>query len=902
MHLRFSATWALVILIGVLALVGQWFSQVISSTYLEKTVREREIDKISAIGRIVKSNLSRETESAVLLAKVLSADPLITSQFDNAMGAAQTQLAKRVESMVGRLNGKAVSVIDVNERVVFNSNDIVNTGKPAVGWGIAEALDGSSMLVSTRKPFGVVIRAIEPIRLAQRVVGLIAVDVAIDQRLLSELSTEVGANLTVLDRRGLAIPQESGANSSADPVAIEEAFASKIPVFLQLAQTQRTRVYIPVSIVDEGYVVLADLDSTHAWTLITEGKRRFLNYGIIIVLVSVAIGFVALRVMLAPLRRLRRRAEKTTSELTGRPIETALGDEVASVVRALDTMTERLVERNRELELAKTSAEAANLSKSQFLSSMSHEIRTPLNGVLGMTELLRSTELNNEQMRFVGAISSAGRALNSLLTDVLDLAKIEQGQVELELLDFDLRKLSLDTIAIYRELASTKSLLLIEEIQDTVHGRSTGDPTRLRQVLGNLLGNAIKFTHHGQVKLRVESFDCKIDPINDWYRITVSDTGIGIPEHHLSRLFKRFTQADASTTRKYGGTGLGLAICRELVELMGGTIQITSTVGVGTQIWFDIPLKPATGTSTSGWPSGYSSDFGAIVAIESDKDAKPTAPTAPTAPARTHQGIKVLVAEDNEINQLVVAKLLGSVGVEVVLANDGSHAFERFKAESFDLVYMDCQMPVMDGFEATRQIRLWEATQPLRRTTPIVALTANALVGDRQACIDAGMNDYVAKPVSKSALTKALDDHVVSGRSPQTNLPLTPESTPVNSKRPSFDARALDDLPTLGDGSDDAFRDQMLNLFKKETQATLATIHQALAQGDKPSLLRTLHMFKATSAQMGALALSDEAKELEAVLRNNGEPAHDAHDRLAASFALFEQALDLHERARQARS
>jgi signal transduction histidine kinase/ActR/RegA family two-component response regulator len=382
-------------------------------------------------------------------------------------------------------------------------------------------------------------------------------------------------------------------------------------------------------------------------------------------------------------------------------------------------------------------AEMTAQGKSDFLAMMSHEMRTPLNGIIGMTSLLESKNLEERERECVEVIRRSGETLLAIIDDVLDFSKIEAGRLTLENADFDPARAILDAIQIVEPSAAGKSLTLSTYVEPALPAMVSGDVLRLRQVLLNLLSNAIKFTAEGEIAVRIERRSASSDGCELYF--SVKDKGIGISEEQQSRLFQPFSQAEASTARMFGGTGLGLAISKRLVDLMGGSIGIQSRRGEGSLFWFTIRV-------------------GAAIAL-------PARPPAPAKVANPTTGFRLLLVEDNPINQKVALLMLHKLGYQVDVANNGFEALGAVASTHYDLILMDCVMPEMDGFEATRRLR---SGSGYTAAVPIIAMTANAFADDRKACLAAGMNDFLSKPVRQAELAARLEGLLQSAACPLT--------------------------------------------------------------------------------------------------------------------------------------
>ncbi|WP_245626097.1 ATP-binding protein [Stenotrophomonas humi] len=664
----------------------------------------------------------------------------------------------------------------------------------------------------------------------------------------------------------------------------------------------------------------------------------------------------------------------------------------------------------QQLLQAKQVAEAATLAKGEFLATMSHEIRTPLNGILPMLELVAQGPLDMEQRSMLSTATESSRQLFRIVDDILDYSKLEANRLELEVTTFNLRETLDGMLLLMQRSAEHKGLHISLHIDPSVRLSVRGDPVRLRQVLGNLLVNAIKFTERGSIQVRVKRLG--ETPAQHHLRFEVRDTGIGLDGSQGERVFESFTQADASTTRLYGGTGLGLAICKRIIELMRGSIGVQSHPGRGSTFWFEIPLLKVIGDlhrpehlrnarqvllvtpeprlrqrlelvlptwgyqprvannlqealerlrnpSLSGGWHAVIGDLGslrhgaaalqrAINRMDDDMprmlwlygdasvpdvlrenatllprqlpdselrnaltanrgpsapQASPAAVEAANAPHLTDKpgdadltGMSVLVVEDNPINLLVAQKLLGAIGCNPDRAENGAIALEKMHKHRYDAVLMDCQMPVLDGYAATQRWRQHEADSGSPRL-PIIAMTANAMAGDRQRCLDSGMDEYLSKPISRSQLQTCL----------QAFKPATPVSptvatmsTPLDHARaasgapaapaaitaPTLERTVLDELVEIA--GDDTHT--IIKLFLDETPILLQQLQAATANSDPRRLGEIAHSLKSSSANVGALALSEAARQLEHAVRTGT---------LAQPASMVAQVIAEFSRARQ---
>ncbi len=656
---------------------------------------------------------------------------------------------------------------------------------------------------------------------------------------------------------------------------------------------------------------------------------------------------------------------------------TALEGEVRERTSALQATLAELKGSNEELKVARDSADAANRAKSQFLANMSHEIRTPMNGVLGMLELVLASEMTRPQRRMLMTVRRSAETLLDLINEILDYSRIEAGKLEVECIDFDLRSVIEDSVDALAERAQRKGVEIICHVSPGLRTSYRGDPLRTRQVLMNLLGNATKFTSTGEIVVRVAETQ---GPSGNLVRVSVRDSGIGIPEKALPVIFDPFRQADGTTTRIYEGSGLGLAIAKKLVTLMGGSIGVESTVGMGSTFWFELPLPandralPAPppfrkvlrvllvddSDSVAAMVRDYAEAWGvkldvvksarAALAVVFDSGRKPydlvlldasvsdaekiqkaipkrlvlltdarqelreersassvmTKPLRPTALRRLlnelveHERVRaesamylpaigaaqpmqarVLLVEDNAVNQEVARGFLEALGCSVKVADNGMDAVESWQSGTFDLVLMDWHMPGMDGLEATAEIRRREA-ELKRGAVPIVALTASAMMGDRERCLAAKMDDFLTKPFSVSALRSVVERWVAK-----------PAPVPVNvlTEPDVIEVSVLEELGKLTRPGGPDFVENIVKTYLDHSAMSVQALVEAHKQGDARAVKGICHKMKSSSAAVGAMGLSRLVAEAERQSDGDAGVIRDLVLRIASESASADQSL-----------
>ena len=596
----------------------------------------------------------------------------------------------------------------------------------------------------------------------------------------------------------------------------------------------------------------------------------------ILLLVVLLIGRFTVTLMAKPLQNLAAGMKKAQLGQLEKIQVSRTGDEIQFVGEVFNETIQALKERDRQIEEHREMLEAriqqrtealreameralaASQAKSEFLANMSHELRTPMNGILGMIDVVLEGSISGEQREELETAQRCAHSLLSLLNDILDLSKIESGKMGLEKIPFQLKSVVNEAIKTHQVRARQKRVDLVAEVSPDVADTVYGDPMRLRQVLGNLLSNAIKFTESGQVRVFLRTTAVLKEGRTE-FELLVEDSGVGIPADKLEKIFDKFTQADGSITRRYGGTGLGLTITRRLVEMFGGEIWVESIEGHGSKFFVRIPLEVA------------------LKSKHAAADEKVNGSEKTSLDGRSPQ---ILLVEDNAVNQKVVLAILSKRGFQVEIAANGLEAIAALQKNVFDLVLMDVQMPYMDGIEATRKIR----EELGLRELPIIAMTAHAMTGDREKCIEAGMNDYVSKPVNPNTLVHTIMRYLDSAAG---------QSVPVIAKAAAMPS--VPPLQTIDHGlaarltdNDNNLFQGMLLLFLQMAPERLEKIQTAIARNDSSAIEREVRKIRSAAERIAAVSVAESAMRLMEAVQDQCQ-----EDMLSSLIALESQILRL---------
>lgn len=619
--------------------------------------------------------------------------------------------------------------------------------------------------------------------------------------------------------------------------------------------------------------------------------------GTLILFSVIMIGVIHV-LILAPATRLSKAAKKMAEGDYQVKLPSAGQDEVGVLISSFANMRNKINQGTVDLKVALSRAEIASTAKTQFLANMSHELRTPMNGIIGLSSLLLDAEMSEDDRESVRSIHLSAEGLLALLNDLLDFSKIEAGELTLEYIPIAIQDCIKQVFDVMRPIAVRKGLDLRLSYSPTAPHRVVSDPNRIRQILYNLIGNALKFTTEGYVQLSISSFETPDG--GDGLELRVEDTGIGVPDQIKDKIFEKFTQADISTARKFGGTGLGLAITKQLVQMMNGKIGVDSIEGRGSTFWFKIPVEVL--------EDDQDTDDHTQNIIEINQSTNTAQETTQTSPVSNHAATneqssvhtqfsnhKALVVDDHPVNILFAQKLMVKLGFSVVdTAHDGRIGVDMFQNGNYDIILMDCQMPDMDGFEATKAIREIEHARGTEKPVPIVALTADAIKGAREKCLEAGMDHYMTKPINRDVIVDALemflcDPKTVTQKQVQDNQPVEIEASEPLAK-PSDDPVELEHVRMFVDGGPEEEK-EFFELFINHSEQDIQNLATHLDNRDQENWRKAAHKIKGSAANLGAHQLSHICKTAEESFESSDEEKTSLLNRIRAEHDIVQNFL-----------